>query len=254
MFDTHSHLDAPEFDADRAQVLERARAAGIHSQLVPAIAARNWQAVALLCREHEGLLPAFGLHPLYQSEHRPEHLAALRDWLRTHPAAALGEIGLDFYPGVSGHDAQIEFFHAQLAIARDFELPVVLHARRALDPVLQALKKYGVRHGVLHSFAGSLQQAQNLIKQGLLLGLGGPLTYPRANRLRQIAAHLPVEHLLVETDSPDQPLCGFQGQRNEPARLQRVIATLAELRGSTPEEIERQTDTNALGLFTNRAQ
>lgn len=250
MFDTHSHLDAPEFDADRLQVLERARAAGIHSQLVPAIAERNWHAVAQLCAQNQGLLPAFGLHPLYQPEHRPEHLPALRHWLQTHPAAALGEIGLDFYPGVAAHNEQVEFFHAQLAIAREFDLPVVLHARRAVDPVLQALKKYGVRRGVLHSFAGSLQQAQALIKQGLLLGIGGPLTYPRANRLRQIASQLPIEHLLVETDSPDQPLCGFQGQRNEPVQLPRVIESLAELRGSTPEEIEQRTDANALALFS----
>lgn len=251
MFDSHSHLDAPEFDADRPQVLERARAAGIHSQLVPAIARRNWEAVAQLCCQYEGLLPAYGLHPLYQSEHRIEDLLALRVWLKTHPAAALGEIGLDFYPGVGWPNEQVEYFHAQLAIAREFDLPVVLHARRAVDPVLQALKKYGVKRGVLHSFSGSLQQAQALIKQGLLLGLGGPLTYPRANRLRHIAAQLPIEHLLVETDSPDQPLCGFQGQRNEPARLQRVISTLAELRGSTPTEIEHCTDANAIALFSS---
>ena len=252
MFDTHSHLDAPEFDADRGAVLERARAAGVHFQLVPAIAQRNWQAIAQLCTQHDGLLPAYGLHPLYQSEHRPEHLSALRDWLKEHPAAALGEIGLDFYPGVSEHTAQTEFFHAQLALARDFDLPVVLHARRAVDPVLHALKKFGVRRGVLHSFAGSLQQAEALIKQGMLLGLGGPLTYPRANRLRQIAQQLPLEHLLVETDSPDQPLCGFQGQRNEPERLLRVISTLAELRGSSVLAVERQTDANALALFAAR--
>lgn len=249
MFDTHSHLDAPEFDADRRAVLERARAAGVHTQLVPAIAQRNWQAVAQLCTDHDGLLPAYGLHPLYQSEHRSEHLTALRAWLKSHPAAALGEIGLDFYPGVDAHAAQLEFFHAQLALAREFDLPVVLHARRAVDPVLQALKKFGVRRGVLHSFSGSLQQAQALIKQGMLLGLGGPLTYPRANRLRQIAKSLPLETLLVETDSPDQPLCGFQGQRNEPERLLRVITTLAELRGCSVTEIEQKTDANALALF-----
>jgi TatD DNase family protein len=249
MFDSHCHLDVAEFDADRAQVLADARQAGVQSLLIPAIHAASWQAIKTLCDSNTGLYPAYGLHPLYQAQHRPQHLLALRQWLHENPAAALGEFGLDFFDGVGERLAQQEFFSAQLKIARDFDLPVVLHARRALDQVIAGLRKFGVKKGVLHSFSGSQQQADMLIKQGLLLGIGGPATYPRANRLRGIVKNLPLEHLLLETDAPDQPLCGFQGQRNEPARLPLVLAVIAQLRGSPPELVASTTDANAMRLF-----
>jgi TatD DNase family protein len=249
MFDSHCHLDVAEFDADRAQVLADARQAGVHSQLIPAIQSASWQAIKTLCANNAGLYPAFGLHPLYQTQHCAEDLLALRQWLRDNPAAAVGEFGLDFFEGSTEHAAQQEFFSEQLKIARDFDLPVVLHARRALDQVLAGLRKFGVKKGVLHSFSGSQQQADALIKQGLLLGIGGPASYPRAHRLRRIVQNLPLEHLLLETDAPDQPLCGFQGQRNEPARLRHVLTVIADLRGSTPEQVESATDANAMRLF-----
>lgn len=249
MFDTHCHLDVSEFAADRAQVLAKARQQGVHSQLIPAIDQAHWQGIASLCAENAGLYPAYGLHPLYQSAHRPEHLAMLVHWLRTQRAVAVGEFGLDYFEPSVERNAQKEFFEAQLKIARDFDLPVVLHARRALDDVLAGLRKYGVVKGVLHSFSGSQQQADQLIKQGLALGIGGPVSYPRAQRLRGIVKNLPLESLLLETDAPDQPLCGFQGQRNEPAQLGRLIDVIAELRGTSIAALEQATDVNAARVF-----
>ena len=249
MFDTHCHLDVSEFAADRAQVLAKARQQGVHSQLIPAIDQAHWQGIASLCAENAGLYPAYGLHPLYQSAHRPEHLAMLVHWLRTQRAVAVGEFGLDYFEPSVERNAQKEFFEAQLKIARDFDLPVVLHARRALDDVLAGLRKYGVVKGVLHSFSGSQQQADQLIKQGLALGIGGPVSYPRAQRLRGIVKNLPLESLLLETDAPDQPLCGFQGQRNEPAQLGRLLDVIAELRGTSIAALEQATDLNAARVF-----
>ena len=249
MFDTHCHLDVSEFASDRAQVLLRARQGGVHSQLIPAIDQAHWQGIATLCAENHGLYPAYGLHPMYQSVHRPEHLSELVNWLRTHSAVAVGEFGLDYFDADAERGAQKEFFEAQLKIARDFDLAVVLHARRALDEVIAGLRKYGVRKGVLHSFSGSQQQADSFIKQGLMLGIGGPITYPRAQRLRGIVKTMPLDFLLLETDAPDQPLCGFQGARNEPAQLARVLEVIAELRGIAPAELERATDQNAACVF-----
>lgn len=249
MFDTHCHLDVSEFVDDRAQVLLRARQRGVHSQLIPAIDQQHWQGIATLCAENHGLYPAYGLHPLYQSAHRPEHLAALENWLRTHSAVAVGEFGLDYFDTNAERAAQKQYFETQLKIARDFDLPVVLHARRALDEVIAGLRKYGVKKGVLHSFSGSQQQADNIMNQGLMLGIGGPVTYPRAQRLRSIVKNMPLDFLLLETDAPDQPLCGFQGVRNEPAQLVRVLEVIAELRGTAPAELERATDLNAARVF-----
>jgi TatD DNase family protein len=249
MFDTHCHLDVSEFAHDRAQVLAAARAKGVHSQLVPAIDLDHWQGIATLCAENHGLYPAYGLHPLYQSAHRAEHLAELENWLRTHSAVAVGEFGLDYFAEDIERGEQKQFFEAQLKIARDFDLPVVLHARRALDEVIAGLRKYGVKKGVLHSFSGSPQQADALIKQGIMLGIGGPVSYPRAQRLRGVVKNMPLEFLLLETDAPDQPLCGFQGVRNEPAQLVRVLDVIAELRGIAPAELERATDSNAARVF-----
>jgi TatD DNase family protein len=253
LFDTHCHLDVSEFNADRADVLSAARAKGVHSQLIPAIDLQHWPGIRDLCAGNAGLYPAYGLHPLYQSAHRPEHLVQLRGWLQNNPCVAVGEFGLDYFPGTIERAAQKEYFQAQLKIARDFDLPVVLHARRALDEVIAGLRKYGVRKGVLHSFSGSQQQADALVKQGLMLGIGGPVSYSRALRLRTIVKNLALEHLLLETDAPDQPLCGFQGQRNEPAQLHWVLDCVAQLRGVDAVQIEQATDANALKLFAIQA-
>jgi TatD DNase family protein len=250
MFDTHCHLDTDEFAPDRDLVLARARARGVHSQLVPAIAQPSWAGIAALCAPKTQLYAAYGLHPIAQAQHRPEHLTLLRAWLDTHPeTAAIGEFGLDFYEGVGEHAAQVEFFEAQLRIARDYALPVVLHCRRALDQLTLGLRKFGVTAGVVHSFSGSQSQADALIKRGLHLGIGGPVTYPRAKRLREIVKNLPESQLLLETDAPDQPLCGWQGQRNEPERLALILHAVAELRGVAPAALERSTDANAARLF-----
>ena len=249
LIDSHSHFDAPEFDADRDEALVRAHAAGVTRQIVPAVSAAGWGKLRAICTPGSGLHPAYGLHPMYLDEHRDEHLPLLREWIERERPVAVGECGLDFF--VEGLDPQRQavFFDGQLRLARDFDLPVIVHARRAVDAVLAAIRRFGPLRGVVHSFSGSADQAKRLFDHGFLIGLGGPVTYERANRLRTLARELPLESLLLETDAPDQPDAGIRGQRNEPARLPFVCDTIAQLRDQPPEEIAAATSANARRLF-----
>jgi len=249
LIDSHCHLDAPEFDHDRDAVITRARAAGVVAQVIPAVAASGWSKLGALCTSDEGLHPAYGLHPMFLAEHRDEHLVALRDLIAVERAVAVGECGLDFHvPGLD-ETRQRFFFEAQLKIAREFDLPVIVHARKAVDAVISALRSIGGLRGVVHSFSGSEQQAEQLWKLGFCLGIGGPVTYDRAQRLRRIVAAMPIEFLLLETDAPDQPDATHRGERNEPGRLAIVCNCVAELRGVMPGALAAVTSENAKRLF-----
>lgn len=249
LFDSHSHLDAPEFDADRDAVLARARAAGVAEQMVPAIDAASWPALLDLCAREDGLYPALGMHPLLLDRHRDEHLHQLRIEIERARPHAIGECGLDYYVDGLDPERQRHFFVEQLKIARDHDLPVVVHARRAVDEVGMHLRRIGGLRGVVHSFAGSEDQAQRFWKLGFHLGIGGPVTYPRAQRLRGIVATMPLEWLLLETDSPDQPAQVDRGARNEPARMVEVLRVVAELRGVDEAVIAEATTANARRVF-----
>ncbi|MNM59025.1 putative deoxyribonuclease YjjV [compost metagenome] len=249
LVDSHCHLDADAFDIDRGAVLARAHAAGVRQQVVPAITAASWPKLQQVCASGPGLHPAYGLHPMFLAEHRPEHLPLLQEWIERESPIAIGECGLDFFVEDLDPERQRFFFQGQLDLARTFQLPLVVHARRAVDEVIQRIRQTGPLRGVVHSFSGSPEQARQLWNLGFMIGLGGPLTYPRANRLRTLVAQMPLEYLLLETDAPDQPDSGIRGQRNEPARLAVILETVAELRGQTPEEIATQTTANAQRLF-----
>ena len=249
LFDSHCHLDASEFDPDRAAVIERARTAGVSSQVVPAVTAASWPKLRDVCTLAPGLHAAYGLHPMFLAEHRPEHLQQLGDWLQRESPCAIGECGLDFYVEGLDPDSQRYYFQEQLQLARTFDLPLIVHARRAVDEVILRIRRVGGLRGVVHSFSGSAEQARQLWELGFMIGLGGPLTYTRANRLRSLVTQMPLEYLLLETDAPDQPDADIRGQRNEPARLTRILATVAELRQQPAEEIAAQTTANARRLF-----
>jgi len=249
LIDSHSHLDASEFDRDRDQVLARAAAAGVTRQIVPAVAVSGFDRLRQLCAQHPGLFPAYGLHPMFLDRHEPEHLGQLRTWLERENPVAVGECGLDFHVSGLDPDAQRAYFKGQLELAREFDLPVIVHARRALDDVLAAIRRSGVSRGVVHSFSGSLQQAERLWDLGFSLGIGGPVTHERARRLRGIVAAMPIEFLLLETDSPDQPGHGHRGERNEPALLAEVCAVVAGLRDESPQTVARLTTQNCERLF-----
>ena len=249
LFDSHAHLDAPEFDADRRQVLRDARTAGVEQVLVPAVAAAGWQALHALCASEPCLHPAYGLHPCYLDRHADDQdLVALATWLDTHPAVAVGECGLD--GTAPDHDRQVRLLRGHFEIARRFDLPLVLHARRAFEAMILELRRFGKPlRGVVHSFSGSAEQAHQLWKLGFFVGIGGPVTHDRARRLRRVVASLPAESLLLETDAPDQPGARHKGRRNEPAFLVEVLNSIATLRGDDPEALARSTTANARRLF-----
>ncbi len=258
LVDSHSHFDAAEFDADRIAAHARAVAAGVSIQVVPAVDAAGWPKLKSVCARFPGLFPAYGLHPMYLEAHRPGHLRELREWIERERPVAVGECGLDFF--VEGLDAETQrfYFEGQLRLAREFDLPVVVHARRAVDAVIAAIREIGgpgpgpgqALRGVVHSFSGSAEQAAQLHKLGFLLGIGGPVTYERANRLRKLVATMPLEQLLLETDAPDQPGAAHRGERNEPAFLPEVLDVIAGLRGIEPAELAAATTANAERLFS----
>jgi TatD DNase family protein len=249
LFDSHCHLDAPEFDPDRPAVVARARAAGVFAQLVPAVSRAGWEKLRDLCAADAGLRPAYGLHPMFLDEHRPGHLDDLARWLADERPAAVGECGLDHFVQGLDPDAQRVYFLRQLELAREFDLPVVVHARRAVDEVIAALRRIGGLRGVVHSWSGSDEQARQLFGMGFHLGIGGPVTFERAQRLRRTVATMPIEWLLLETDAPDQPDAGHRGERNEPGLLPGVLAVVAGLRGESPATVAAATVANAARLF-----
>ena len=249
LVDSHCHLDAPRFDADRDAVIARARAAGVVRQIVPATTAASWPGLREACRLAPGLHPAYGLHPMFMDEHAPEDLDRLAGWLEAEKPVAIGECGLDFF--IEGFDApaQSRCFEQQLRLARDLDLPVIVHARKAVDEAMAAFRRFGPLRGVVHSFSGSVDQAKRLFDLGFLIGLGGPVTHERAKRLHRVAAEVELDSLLVETDAPDQPDAAISGQRNEPARLPYVVEKLAALRDMDAEAMARATVRNAERLF-----
>jgi TatD DNase family protein len=249
LVDTHAHLDDNSFDADRGAMFERAAQAGVRRWIVPAIDRGNWEAIEHLCAAREGVYPAYGLHPLFLAHHREDHLAELPGWLAAKRPVAVGEIGLDFYVEGLDPERQRHFFVRQLHIAKEHNLPVIVHARRAFEETIHTLRRIGGLHGVVHSFSGSEEQARQLFEMGFHIGIGGPVTYDRANRIHRVVKQMPLEWLLLETDSPDQPCAHHRGERNEPAYMVDVLETIAALRETDPGEIARVTTANATGLF-----
>lgn len=224
---------------------------GVSDLIIPAITQASWSGIKTLCAQHKELHAAYGLHPIYLAEHTDEHLKQLTRLLQeqTEQVVAVGECGLDFFLPELDVPRQTELFIAQLKLAKHFDLPVIVHARRSVDAVLASIRRVGGLRGVVHSFAGSQQQADQLIANGFYLGAGGTLTYERAQRLRQVLKTVPLECLLLETDAPDQPDNQWRGQRNTPLRLPVIAKALAELRDCSLEKIAQTTTANALVLF-----
>ncbi len=261
--DTHCHLDAPEFDADRPAVVARAVAAGVAMQVLPAVAVAHFGAVRELAHAH-GLAYALGIHPLYVHEHADEDLDRLQQALqqrRDDPRlVAVGEIGLDhFVPGLD-RDRQQRFYAAQLKLAREAGLPVILHVRRSADSLLAGLRRTEVAGGIAHAFNGSQQQALQFVERGFKLGFGGAMTHERALQIRRLAAALPEPALVLETDAPDIPPAWLYrtaaaraeaaGQgRNEPGELPRIGEVLAGLRGFPVEAVRSLTLGNAIAAL-----
>lgn len=249
LIDTHCHLDVAEFDADRQAVIERSRAAGLVGIVVPAIDAQGWDRLLGLCSSQPGLYPALGLHPVYLDRHAPSDLPALEQAIANGRPIAVGEIGLDHALRELDRARQAALLEAQLAIAREAGLPVILHVRKAHDAMLAILRLARVRGGIAHAFNGSLQQAHAYLDLGFRLGIGGMLTFERSSRLRRLAAELPGEAIVLETDAPDMTVAAHRGERNSPEYLPDVLQSLAEVRQEAPEALAAQTSANARAVL-----
>lgn len=269
--DTHCHLDAQEFGGQAQAVRAQAATNGVVHCVVPSVSVDNFEAVRTLAH-HNADSYCLGIHPMavpYATEDALDRLAAALQQQHDDPRlVAVGEIGLDFFvPELCQsplRERQQEVFRAQLKLARLYDLPVVVHSRRAVDAVLKTLREVagpaGRWHGVAHAFNGSLQQAQAVIKLGLKLGFGGAMTYERARQLRSLAVDLPLEAIVMETDSPDMPprwiytsaeqrAAGEPQGVNSPSELPRIGAELAALRDISPEALATATTQNALDAF-----
>jgi len=249
LVDTHCHLDAPEFDADRDAVVARATAGGVERIVVPAVEAAGFEAVRGLARRHPCVRYALGIHPMYVDRARDEDLDALRRAVQgalDDPAfVGVGEIGLDhFVPGLD-HARQQRFLDAQLRIAREFDLPAILHVRRSQDTVLATLRRLRPRGGIAHAFNGSAQQAGAFVDLGFALGFGGAMTFERALRIRRLAAAMPIEACVLETDAPDIAPAWLHRARNQPGELPGIAAAFASLRAIAPGEAVARTGENA---------
>ena len=244
--DTHCHLDAAEFGNTQTALIEEANSVGVGRIIIPAVERANFSTVLNLCIQYPTCVAAFGIHPMYVDRAEPEDLNFLGEYLKKYQPIAVGEIGLDFFVDNFDREKQEFYFSAQLKLAQEFNLPVLLHIRKATDTILKHLRRNPVRGGIAHAFNGSAQQAAEFIKLGFKLGFGGAMTFPRATKLRELAATLPLESIVLETDAPDIPPAFLQrGQANRPGYLPRIAETLAELRNMPIADIARITSANA---------
>lgn len=246
LIDTHCHLDIEDCFPAFAEVLDRARAVGVRSLVFPGVTRAGWQRMMDLSRRLEGLHAAPGLHPMYLARHRPGDLEELAEVAGRGKIVAIGEIGLDYFVASLDKNAQQQLFEAQLQIALTARLPVLLHIRKAHDQVLATLRRKRFPHGgIVHAFNGSLQQAHQFSQLGFCISICGTITYDRARKIRRIAAELPREALVLETDAPDIPPAGHKGESNLPEFLPEVLDALAALRGEPPELVAGYTTANA---------
>lgn len=258
LIDTHCHLDAAEFDADREAVLARAFAAGVEAIVVPAVAPSNHDAVRALAGVDRRVAYALGIHPLFVERANADDLALLRervaDSLADAAFVAIGEIGLDFFVEGRDRERQQRFLAEQLRIARDFDLPVLLHVRRAHDLVLAQLRRVRPLTGIAHAFNASVQQATQYLELGFALGFGGAMTFDRALRIRRLASELPSHAHVLETDAPDIAPEWIAHERNEPAQVARIADSFAALRSTSREQAIAQTAENALRVLPRLAR
>ncbi len=257
LIDTHCHLNFHQFDTDRAAVVERAARAGVSRILIPAVDADSASQAVALAAEYAGVFASVGIHPNDTAAFTSADLDLIRELASALKVVAIGEIGLDYHWDKSPKASQRRAFEAQLALARDLEMPVIIHNREASDDVIAILEAWARdlppsirdRPGVLHSFSAPQSTAERALACGFYLGFTGSITYKNADDLRQIAALMPLDRLLIETDAPYLTPIPHRGQRNEPAYVRLVAERIAALRRLPLDEIASATTANAERLF-----
>lgn len=249
LYDTHCHIDFDAFDDDREPVLRRATHNGVERLMVPGVSAAQWPRLMALAEQHLNWRFGLGLHPWFIHQHEKHHVEQLEHRLSqsTTGLKAVGEIGLD--ATCDEFDFQKWLFVEQLKLAREYRLPAIVHHRKTLETMHPLIKQHGPESGVIHAFSGSYEQAMKFIDCGYKIGVGGVITYARAKKTRAAITEVPLSALVLETDSPDMPLCGHQGHRNEPARIKDVLTVLAELRELPEDSLGEVLWRNSCELF-----
>jgi TatD DNase family protein len=258
--DTHCHVDALEFQDALPEIMARAAGEGVQAILLPTVQASDWDQAKYLvnqCSQHiPGLVYTLGIHPLYINQAQEGDINTLKSYIEQSlddpRFVGIGEIGLDYFVEGLNHQRQEYFFHAQLDLAEQFQLPVILHVRRSQDAILKALRKRKVPGGIAHAFNGSHQQAEQFIGLGFKLGFGGAATYDRALQIRRLLQEMPLDCIVAETDSPDIPPAWLKeegGKFNEPALLPRIAAQLADIRGISEEVFSKAVWQNAMQVL-----
>jgi TatD DNase family protein len=253
MIDSHCHLDFRCFDHDRAEVLNRCRSLEIDTIVIPGTQASHWQKQIDLCHLYPQLRFALGLHPYFLDRFESVHLVQLSHLLNQfqNNVLAVGEIGLDTHIDVDWN-LQLQVFEQQLLIAEEHMLPVILHHRNSHNELIRILKaKKFTQGGIVHAFSGSLQEAKTYIDLGFKIGVGGGITYSRASKTRKTIAQLPLNCLVLETDAPDMPLMGKQGQRNSPEYLPEIVESLFALRNETKQQLLQACSHNVRASLAN---
>ena len=217
--------------------------------VIPATTANRWEKVKQVCADRDGLYPAYGLHPMFIEQHQVSHLRELDEWLEREKPIAVGECGIDFFHSRVDEKWQRQLFLEQLQLANTHRLPLIVHVRKAMDEVISLLRRHARHGGVVHSFAGSQQQALQLHDLGFKLGIAATVGFERAKKLRSVVAAMPAEALLLESDAPDQPGAAHRGQLNQPAYILEHLQSMAELRQCSPEELAVTLNQNAGQLF-----
>jgi TatD DNase family protein len=249
LIDSHCHLDDDRLDDMRDDIIIEALGQGVKRMILPATTANRWEKIQRLCAGHEGLYPAYGLHPMFIEQHQSRHVAELDEWLEREAPIAVGECGLDFFSTRADEKWQKQLFQEQLHLADQYGLPVIVHARRAMDEVISLLRRQARQGGVVHSFAGSEQQARQLYDLGFKLGIAATVGFERARKLRAVVAAMPLDALLLESDAPDQPGAAHRGELNRPAYVIEHLQTIAELRQMDVAELAIALTRNTETLF-----
>lgn len=242
MIDAHIHLDDKRFDEDRVELINKAQKAGITHFITPAVAVSGFTQLRKLSIHHPCILPSYGLHPYFIDLHKEDDIKYLDLWLSTNSSYAVGECGLDFFLKALDKTIQQYFFEAQVDLAIKHNLPLILHARGAVDAVFQTLKNADYFNAMIHSYNGSIEQTKQLIDKGIKFSFGGALCNPKAHKLHKLVKYCPLDSLMFETDAPDQNLYPNNKLRNEPINLIEVIACYAELTNQDIKLIESNSD------------
>ena len=250
--DSHCHLDFLPFAGNESYYLQKAQEKGVTKFIVPSVNKSNWASVVSLSQQHSSIYYALGIHPLFISDDYQSEIDLLKLSLQEHrdKCVAIGECGLDFWDPECDRDAQIYVFREQCLLAKQYQLPLIIHSRKSHDHVLKRLREIKLeKGGVIHGFSGSLQQANQFIELGFYIGVGGVISYERAKKTKMVVSQLPLDKVLLETDAPDMPLFGFQGKKNTPDKVQKVCEHLALIRKESMQTISETVYKNTTSLF-----